>query len=176
MAAVLATASGGPAMAQKQKEVKVWEESSARKIDPEIRMFVTPTICDMKMLSERREIYGPYAMDVRLFYSKSFNDMTNLQLDNMQKNAAYLAAKESDADAIIEPVYHSWVNEDNDKVVYVEVSGYPVSYVNFRPASKSDIDMIGVVYPTTSSSIMVSTEHGAQTSNTKTQPEKTSTK
>lgn len=111
----------------------------------------------MKMLSTSREVYGPYAMDVRLFYAKSFGDMTNSQLENMQKNAAYLATKESDADAIIEPVYHSWVNENDDKIVYIEISGYPVSYYNFHPATKEDIEMIGVVYPTTNSSIMVNT-------------------
>lgn len=148
-------------MAQKKKEVKVWEESSARKIDPEIRMFVTPQICDMKMLSSSREVYGPYAMDVRLFYAKSFSEMTNGNLENMQKNVAYLATKEADADAIIEPVFHSWVNENDDKIVYIEISGYPVSYYNFRPATKEDIDMIGVVYPTTNSSIMVNSQSAA---------------
>ncbi len=156
VATVLCSA-GHSAIAQK-KEVKAWEESSARKIEPEIRMFVTPQICDMKMLSSTREVYGPYAMDVRLFYAKSFGEMTNSQLENMQKNAAYLATKESDADAIIEPVFHSWVNENDDKTVYIEISGYPVSYYNFRPATKDDIDMIGVVYPTTNSSIMVNSQ------------------
>lgn len=151
------------AIAQKSKELKVWEESSARKIEPEIRMFVTPQICDMKMLSSSRKVYGPYAMDVRLFYSKSFNDLTNNQLENMQANATYLATKEADADAIIEPVYHSWVNEDDDKTVYIEISGYPVCYYNFRPATKDDIDMIGVVYPTTNSSIMVNTGANSDT-------------
>lgn len=155
--AVLMCMAGSDAMAQKKKEVKMWEESNARKIEPEIRMFVTPQICDMKMLSSSREVYGPYAMDVRLFNAKSFGEVTNGQLTNMQSNAAYLATKEAGADAIIEPVFHSWVNEDNDRVVYVELSGYPVSYYNFRPATKTDIDMIGVVYPTTNSSIMVNT-------------------
>lgn len=151
------------AMSQKRKEVKAWEESSARKIEPEIRMFVTPQICDMKMLSSSREVYGPYAMDVRLFYAKSFGEMTNSHLENMQKNAAYLATKEADADAIIEPVFHSWVNENDDKTVYIEISGYPVSYYNFRPAKKEDIDMSGVVYPTTNSSIMVNTDSARPT-------------
>jgi len=156
--AIVLCSTGYSAMAQKKKEVKMWEESNARKIEPEIRMFVTPQICDMKMLSSSREVYGPYAMDVRLFYAKTFNELNNSQLENMQKNAAYLATKESDADAIIEPVFHSWVNESDDKTVYIEISGYPVSYYNFRPATKDDIDMIGVVYPTTNSSIMVNTQ------------------
>lgn len=161
---------GHTAMAQNKKEVKVWEESNARKIEPEIRMFVTPQICDMKMLSASREVYGPYAMDVRLFYAKSFSDLTNSQLENMQKNAAYLATKESDADAIIEPVFHSWLNENDDKTVYIEISGYPVSYYNFRPVTKTDIDMIGVVYPTTNSSIMVNTQSAGNTTNKQSQP------
>ncbi|MDE6484520.1 MAG: hypothetical protein K2L14_03900 [Duncaniella sp.] len=153
--AALMCMAGSEAMAQKKKEVKLWEESNARKIEPEIRMFVTPQICDMKMLSSSREVYGPYAMDVRLFSAKAFSDVTNGQLTNMQSNAAYLASKEAGADAIIEPVFHSWVLDGDDKTVYIELSGYPVSYYNFRPATKSDIEMIGVVYPTTNSSIMV---------------------
>lgn len=126
----------------------------------------------MKMLSSSREVYGPYAMDVRLFYAKSFGEMTNSQLENMQKNAAYLATKESDADAIIEPVFHSWVNDNDDKIVYIEISGYPVSYYNFRPATKDDIDMIGVVYPTTNSSIMVNSQSTNNSGNK--QPQSTS--
>lgn len=98
--------------------------------------------------------------------------MTNSQLENMQKNAAYLATKESDADAIIEPVFHSWVNDNDDKIVYIEISGYPVSYYNFRPATKDDIDMIGVVYPTTNSSIMVNSQSTNNSGNK--QPQSTS--
>ena len=160
---VLLCSAGHSAMAQKKKEVKVWEESSARKIEPEIRMFVTPQICDMKMLSSSREMYGPYAMDVRLFFAKSYTDMPPSTIDNIQNNATYLAAKEADADAIIEPVFHLWVTENDDKTIYIEVSGYPVSYVNFRPATKEDIDMIGVVYPTTNSSILINSESAKPT-------------
>ena len=141
-----------------QKPVnKMWEESSARMIAPEVRMFVTPQICDMRMLSTHRESYGPYAMDVRLFNAKSFSDVTNGNLRNMQTNALYLASKESDADAVIEPIYHTWVNDNDDKTVYIEISGYPVSYVNFRPAQKEDLDMIGIVYKT-NSSLVVNTQ------------------
>lgn len=135
------------AMAQKKKsDVKLWEESTAREISPEVRMFITPQICDMKMLASSRQVYGPYAMNIKMFYAKSFSDLTNSQLENMKTNALYLAAKESDADAIIEPLFHSWVNEDDEQTVYVEVSGFPVGYYNFRPANQADLNMVGIVY------------------------------
>ena len=43
-------------------------------------------------------------------------------------------------------------------MLIVELSGYPVKYTNFRPATKAEIDMIGVVYPTTQTSVSVTTD------------------
>lgn len=153
VAAALVCCSG--AVAQKTKEKKIYEEAQGRKLNPEIRMFVTPQICDMKMVTSTRETYGPYAMDTRLFNAKSFSDLTNGQLKNMQNNALYLACREADADAVIEVIYHTWVNESDDKIVFIELSGFPVNYVNFRPASKEEIDMIGVVYPVSNTSVLI---------------------
>lgn len=119
-----------------------WEESQARRINPEIRMVVTPQICDMSMLSKSREVFGPYKFNI-----KSIEDTTNGELDNFKSNALFQACREMDADAIIEVIFHSYVVEKDNKTLVIELSGYPVKYTNFRPATKAEVDMMGVVYP-----------------------------
>ncbi|TFU92233.1 hypothetical protein E4T81_13045 [Barnesiella sp. WM24] len=151
MALALLAGSVITASAQSNKAKNTWEESQARRINPEIRMVITPQICDMTMLSNEREIYGPYIFDI-----KSIEDTTNGDLDNLKSNALFLACREADADAVIEVVYHSYVSEKDSKKMYIELSGYPVKYTNFRPASKAEIEMMGVVYPVANSSVMIS--------------------
>lgn len=141
---------------KKDANPKTWEEAQSRQIVPEVRTFVTPQICDMKMLSNTRETYGPYQFEI-----KSIDQTFNFELWNYQNRALYRACKESDADAIIEPLFNSYVYDKDSKTLIVEVSGYPVQYVNFRPATKGEVEMIGVVYPQASTSVQVNTEGSA---------------
>ena len=57
--------------------------------------------------------------------------------------------QESDADVIVAMVPHSYISETDENVLYVEISGYPAKYVNFRPLGKNpdDFEMIRTVYP-----------------------------
>lgn len=151
--AMLAALCAPAAFAQKKEaNPKVWEEAQARKIVPEIRTFVTPQICDMQMLSKSRETYGPYYFEI-----KSIEQTFNFELWNYQNRALYRAIQESDADAIIEPLFNSYVLDKDTKTLVVELSGYPVKYVNFRPASKNEVDMIGVIYPSAKTSVAIET-------------------
>lgn len=138
------------ASAQSAKSSLQWEEAQARKITPEIRMVVTPQICDMTMLSGSREKFGPYSFPI-----KSIDGTTNADLDNFKSNALYLACREMDADAVIEVIYHSYINEKDNKSLVIELSGYPVKYSNFRPATKAEVEMMGVAYPRANSSVMI---------------------
>ncbi len=141
------------ATAQKRDEnVKLWEEAQARKIEPEIRTFVTPQICDMQMLSKSRQTFGPYYFPI-----KSIEDTFNYELTNYQNRALYRAVQEADADAIIEPLFNSYVYDKDTKTLVVELSGYPVKYTNFRPASSAEVQMIGVIYPDSRTSVSVNT-------------------
>lgn len=145
---------GSPAAFAQKKEAnpKAWEEAQARKVVPEIRTFVTPQICDMQMLSKSRETFGPYYFEI-----KSIEQTFNFELWNYQNRALYRAVQESDADAIIEPLFNSYVYEKDSKTLVVELSGYPVRYTNFRPATKGEVDMIGVVYPDVRTSVSIDT-------------------
>lgn len=148
----------GPVTAYAQKKdenLKMWEESQARMIEPEIRTFVTPMVCDMQMLEKTRQAYGPYYFPI-----KSIEETFNYELTNFQSRALYRAVLEADADAVIEPLFNSYVYEKDPKVLVVELSGYPVRYVNFHPASSAEVEMIGVVYPDSRTSVSI--DAGAQ--------------
>lgn len=153
----LALCASGAMAQKKDSNPKVWEESEARKIIPEVRTFVTPQICDMQMLSESREVFGPYYFEI-----KSIEQTFNYELTNYQNRALYRSLQESDADAIIEPLFNSYVYEKDSKTLVVEVSGFPVKYSNFRPASSNEVDMIGVVYPDARTSVSVNTNSPAK--------------
>lgn len=162
MAMIAALGSSAAFAQKKDPNPKVWEEAQARKVLPEVRTFVTPQICDMQMLSKSRETFGPYYFEI-----KSIEQTFNFELWSYKNRALYRAAQESDADAIIEPLFNSYVYEKDSKTLVVELSGYPVRYTNFRPATKGEIDMIGVVYPVASTSVSIETG-----GDTKPEPEK----
>lgn len=150
----LATAVAAPTMNAQKKgnDEKRWEEAEARKITPEVRTFVTPMVCEMQMLSKTRETYGPYTFQI-----SSVENTYNYELTNYQNRALYRACQEADADAIIEPLFNSSVYSKDSKTLVVELSGYPVRYVNFHPASADEVGMIGVVYPSHDTSVSVQT-------------------
>lgn len=153
---VVALAASGPMQAQKKDpNPKKFERAEARKVVPEIRTFVTPQICDMQMISKTRESFGPY-----YFQINSIENTFNYEITNFQNRSLYRACQEADADAVIEPLFNTYVYEKDPKVLVIELSGYPVKYTNFRPATKSEIDMIGVVYPAAHTSVSVNTEGG----------------
>lgn len=155
---------GGTAIAQQKKEAnpKRYEAAEARKVIPEIRTFVTPNICDMEMLSKTRETYGPYVFPI-----SSIEKTFTYEIYNYQNRALYRACQEADADAVIEPLFNVSVYDKDPNSLVVEVSGYPVKYVNFRPATKSEIDMIGVVYPTANTSVSVNSALQTEAKTTK---------
>lgn len=138
------------ANAEQKEPTKMWEESEARKVVPQVRTFVTPMIFDMQMLSKTREEFGPYTFTI-----KSIGDTYNSELVNFQNRALYRAVKESDADAMIEAIFDSYVLDNDNKTLVIVLSGYPVKYTNFRPATSSEIDMIGVVYPLANTSVSI---------------------
>lgn len=154
------------AVAQKEANTKVWEEAQARKIEPEIRTFVTPQICDMQMLSKSRETFGPYYFEI-----KSVEQTFNFELENFQNRALYRALQESDADAIIEPLFNSYVYDKDQKTLIVELSGFPIKYTNFRPATSAEVNMIGVIYPDIRTSVSLSSD--SNTSNSSSSQAKT---
>lgn len=142
MAAVLALGVSN-VFAQKKGGIAIFEEASAREATPNVAVFVFPQICDLNMISKTRVDYGPYDFPM----AKDLNSLTNQELENVKTRALQKACKLSGADLIIEPLYTSTVYDKDNKTIWVSLSGYPASYINFRSLKPTDIEMIRALYP-----------------------------
>ncbi len=140
---ILATGIVCPAQ-KKEKAQNLFEEAGERNKEPAFQVFVMPQIADVEYLSTERETFGPYRFKI-----KSLNDLDESTFQNLKSRAIHYAMREADADVIIAMVPHSYITEDDDKTVVVEITGYPAKYVNLRPIGKNadDFEMIRTVYP-----------------------------
>lgn len=137
---------GSACIYAQKKEVKIFEEATARRIEPQVHVFITPQVADLKMLSTEREQYGPYRFEMKSLENTSLDDLNSWKI-----RALYRATLENNADAIIEPLFNCYVLEKDTKTMVIELSGFPVKYVNFRSLGKDDlreIEMIKAVYDT----------------------------
>lgn len=73
--------------------------------------------------------------------------MTASELETAKSIALQKAAIEAGADVIIEPLYTSTVYDKDSKTLWVQLSGYPAKYVNFRKMTNADIELVKVLYP-----------------------------
>lgn len=78
------------------------EQTEARYVEPKVRVYITPQIADMKMLTEEREQFGPYRFDV----PGGLENLDQYAIDECKKRALYNAITESEGDALIEPIYN----------------------------------------------------------------------
>lgn len=129
------------ANAQK-KAVKLMEQTEARYVEPSVRVYITPQVADMKMLSEDRETYGPYR-----FATNGLENLTQFMINEYKNNSLYRAINEADGDALIEPIYNVVVMSDDPKTLLVTISGYPVKYVNFHPLKDpKELETMRIIY------------------------------
>lgn len=123
----------------------LFQDSEMHMSQPELRIFVTPQVCDMEMIypNQPRSEYS-YSVEIR-----SPESLTETEFTNLKNRTLYNFAKEHGADIIIEPIFNSYVTTDNKNVLNITVTGFPARYVNFRPLGKSDVDldMVRIVYP-----------------------------
>lgn len=138
---ILATAIVCPAQKNKAEQ-KLFEEAATRDQEPAFQVFITPQVADVEFLSEERETFGPYQFRFK-------GELTQGGLENFKGRAVYNAMIEAGADVIIAMLPHSYISENDDHVLYVEITGYPAKYVKFRPLGKNpdDFEMIRTVYP-----------------------------
>lgn len=123
----------------------LFEEAVTRYEEPRTNVYVVPQIADMEMLSSERKIYGPY----RFQLGKS-GTLSEYDLYNFKCRALYRATIEADADLMIAPLYDSYITQGEDRVLVVELSGYPAKFVNFRPMplDAETVNAINTCYPT----------------------------
>ena len=48
-----------------QEEKRLFEEAISRTVEPEIRMFIQPTIADVEIIATERQQYGPHPIGKR---------------------------------------------------------------------------------------------------------------
>lgn len=134
-----------PAAADEKNSQVLFQDSEMHMSQPELRIFVTPQVCDLEMVypNQPRSEYS-YSVEIR-----SIDSMTEGEFTNLKNRTLYRFAKEHRADIIIEPIFNSYVNTENKNVLNITVTGFPARYVNFRPLGKSDVDleMVRIVYP-----------------------------
>lgn len=123
----------------------LFQDSEMHMSQPELRIFVTPQVCDMEMIypNKPRSEYS-YSVEIR-----SLESLSEAEFTNLKNRTLYKFAKAHGADIIIEPIFNSYVTTENKNVLNITVTGFPARYVNFRPLGKSDVDldMVRVVYP-----------------------------
>lgn len=162
-AAVVLAATAFTSSAQK-KAVKLMEQTEARYVEPSVKVYITPQVADMKMLTEEREQFGPYRFDV----PGGLENLNQYTIDECKKRALYNAITESEGDALIEPIYNVQILSTEPKVLLVTLSGYPVKYVNFHPLKDpKELETMRIIYTgnqgTTSASEVKETQPATRT-------------
>lgn len=119
------------------------EQTEARFVEPSVKVYITPQVADMKMLTEEREQFGPYRFDV----PGGLENLSQYIIDECKKRALYNAITEAEGDALIEPIYNVQILSNEPKVMLVTLSGYPVKYVNFHPLKDAkELETMRIVY------------------------------
>lgn len=127
---------------------KTMEQSIARMVEPEIKVFVQPKIAELQIMgNQKRQYYGPYRYPI-----KSPETLTQGEVENNKACALFEAVKSEDADAMVEPLFNVYCLDGDSKTLYIEISGFPAKYVNFRNVGEgepgaNDFEMIRSVYP-----------------------------
>lgn len=140
-----------------------YDESTARYLEPAMQGFITPSTADLNISNTRiyhTEIFANNLTteDFRTSYattSTPFSVYPSSQVQAVQSSAnfdskkiTYIknytigeAVKKYNADVIVGPIFEIKTSEDYQTIT-VTVSGYPATYVNFRKATKEDVELM----------------------------------
>lgn len=133
LAALLLLTTG--AFAQSRTDKVEYQESSARNLEPEHLMLLTPLVADLQVASTKvqhveREAFAK--IPVTLDNLKSVSEFKKIALSR--------AARKHNADVLVGTTIDVATNADG--FLEITVTGYPAVYRNFRIAQKSDLDVI----------------------------------
>ena len=120
--------------AKEIEEVK-YQESSARNLEPEHYMLLTPLVADIKVSPSKikhteTEAFKDFAVTA---------DITKIMPD-LKKIALSRAATAHNADLLVGAIIDIVTNERG--LLEITVTGYPASYTSFRNATQNDIELI----------------------------------
>lgn len=115
----------------------IYQESSARNLEPEHNMVLTPLIADIKV-SPNKITYT----ETQAFEKIPVNENLNIDavMPNFKSIALSRAAHAYNADLLVGTVIDVVTNAQGR--LEITVTGYPANYVNFRNATANDIDVV----------------------------------
>ena len=133
-ALLLLTVCSSVALAQNKPTVD-YKESSARNLEPQHSVMITPLIADLSIIGDRivyteKEAFENYPVN---------SDIVKF-IPNFKKVALSRAARAYKADAIIGSTIDVITNSAGR--LEITVSGYPAKYANFRNATSEDISLM----------------------------------
>ena len=113
-----------------------YDESTARYMNPAMTSgYITPTIADLNVSKTKiseTEIYK------NTLTSEDMNSAENSPTIEYLKNyTVSKAVKKHNADVIVAPIFDIKTSEDGE-TIEVNISGYPVNFVNFRNVKAAD--------------------------------------
>ena len=123
------------ASAQSRTDRVEYQESSARNLEPQQSVMITPMIADLQLISDK------IAYTEKDAFSKYPVSQAIVKLvPEFKKIALSRAARAYKADAIVGATIDVITN--NAGFLEITVSGYPAKYVNFRNATTQDVELV----------------------------------
>lgn len=113
-----------------------YSESTARNLEPEHTMLLTPLIADLEVSSKKI-----YYTEKDAFADVEINENVIQNIDEYKKIALCRAAQQHKADVLVGAMIE--VETINERLV-ITISGYPAYYKNFRNATVKDTELIKV--------------------------------
>ncbi len=113
-------------------------ESSARVLEADHNMLLTPVIADLEV-SDKKISYTEKEMFAN--YEVTHSLLSNLP--ELKKIALSRAARENNADVLLGATIDIVTNNGR---LEITVSGYPAHYVKFRKAENKDVELLKNVY------------------------------
>lgn len=123
------------AMAQQRVEKIEYQESSARNLEPEHLMLLTPLIADLEVSPTKVQHTETDAFETIVITREAIKMMPELK-----KIALSRAARAYKADVMVGTTIDVETNANGR--LEIIVTGYPAVYKNFRNAEKEDLDII----------------------------------
>ena len=123
------------ASAQQRVERIEYQESSARNLEPEHLMLLTPLVADLEVTPRKVE-----HTETKAFENIVITQDVLKMIPELKKVALSRAARASKADVLVGTTIDVITN-DNGRLE-ITVTGYPAFYRNFRKAEASDLEIV----------------------------------
>lgn len=122
-------------LAQSRTDRVEYQESSARNLEPQQSVMITPMIADLQLISDKiayteKDAFSRYPVSPAIVKL----------VPEFKKIALSRAARAYKADAIVGATIDVITNEAG--FLEITVSGYPAKYVNFRNATEQDVNLV----------------------------------